>query len=276
VSAGGASSGAPVGLVAGSGRLPFTIADAVRGAGRRLVVVAHQNETDPALEAHADQTVWVKLGQLGKIRSALVDAGVKDLCFAGGLRKVRFFRDARPDALGLKVLAKVATDRGDDRVLRAIAGMFEEAGMTMVPPTDLAPGLLAPEGVIGKRKPTKMQQDDIDLGLSVVRALGRLDIGQAVVVKEGVVLAVEAADGTDAAIRRGCELGRGGVVVVKAAKPGQDLRFDQPAVGPLTIETLVAAGGGGAVAVEAGRTILVDREALVRAADAASIALVGV
>ena len=264
-----------VGLVAGSGRLPFTLADALKRAGRKVLLVAHEHETDPVLESHVDEVVWVKLGQLGRVRTALVDAGAEAVCFAGGLRKVRFFRDARPDGLGLKVLARIATDRGDDRVLRAIAALFEEAGMRIAAPTELAPELLATKGVLGRHKPSREQRNDMDLGLSVVRALGLLDIGQAVVVKEGVVLAVEAADGTDAAIRRGCELGRGSVVVVKAAKPQQDLRFDQPAVGPVTIETLVSSGGGGVVAVEAGRTILVDRDELVRAADAARIVLVG-
>ncbi|MFW5878826.1 MAG: DUF1009 domain-containing protein, partial [Myxococcota bacterium] len=128
-----------VGLVAGSGRLPLMVADEVRSSGRRLVVVAHEGETETELAARADEMVWVKLGQLGRIRSALLSAGAKAVCFAGGLRKVRFFRDARPDALALKLLAKIATDRGDDKVLRAVAALFEEEGMTVVPPTDLAP-----------------------------------------------------------------------------------------------------------------------------------------
>ncbi len=265
-----------VGLVAGSGSLPFTIADSVRKSGRRLLLIAHHNETPASLEEHADETVWVKLGQLGRIRSALVKGGARSVCFAGGLRKVRFFRDARPDALGLKLLAKVAVDRGDDRVLRAIAGMFEESGMTIISPNDVVPDLLAPKGVIGRHRPTSVQQADVDLGLSVVRALGRLDIGQAVIVKEGVVLAVEAADGTDAAINRGCDLGRGSVVLVKASKPQQDLRFDQPAVGPNTIQMLTKFGQGGVVAVEAGRTVLVDRQALIAAADENQVVLMGV
>ncbi len=239
------------------------------------MVVAHRGETDPAIEDHVDGVVWVRLGQLGRIREALVDADVSEVCLAGGLRKVRFFRDARPDSLALKVLAKIAADKGDDKLLRGVAAIFEEAGIRVVPPTEIAPSLLCPQGVLGRYKPSRQQEKDIQLGFQVVRALGQLDIGQAVVVKEGVVLALEAADGTDAAIERGCDLGGGAVVVVKASKPCQDLRFDQPAVGPTTISTLVASGGGGVLALEAGRTLLIDRDDLLVAADAAGVSLVG-
>ncbi len=264
-----------LGLVCGNGRLPLLVAEAARAAGSTVVAVAHRGETDPAIEAAADAVTWVKLGQLGHIRDGLVRGGATRVCLAGGVTKVRFFRDARPDALGLKLLAKVATARGDDRLLRAVASVFEDAGMPVVPASEVAPSLLCPEGPLGRRRPTQDQQRDIAYGLEVVRALGRLDVGQAVVLKEGVVLAVEATEGTDACIRRGAEQGKGGVVVVKAAKPGQDLRFDQPAIGPRTV-ALLAEVGGAALAVEAGRTLVLDRDRVVAEADAAKLAVVGV
>lgn len=264
-----------VGIVAGNGRLPALVAEAARAAGRRVIMVAHEGETDPAVADLVDEIEWVKLGQLGKIRDTFTGAGVRDICLAGGVTKVRFFRDARPDALALKVFAAVATSRGDDRLLRAIAGTFEDAGLRIVPATDIAPDLLAEEGQIAGRKPNKEQRSDIALGFEVLRELGRLDIGQAVVVKEGVVLAVEATEGTDACVRRGCAEGMGSVVVVKAAKPDQDLRFDMPAIGPGTVEVL-AAGGGGVIAVEAGRTLILDRGELKQLAGEHKIGVVGV
>lgn len=263
-----------LGLVCGSGVLPRLVAEEARAAGRRVVAVAHVGETDPGIEGLVDALTWVRLGQLGRIREALVKEGAEAVCLAGGVTKVRFFRDARPDGLGLKVLAKVAAGRGDDRLLRAIVSVFEDAGMEVVAATEVAPGLLADEGALGRRKPTKAQVEDARTGLAVLAALGPLDVGQAVVVKDGIVLAVEAAEGTDACLQRGCELGRGDVVLVKAAKPGQDLRFDLPAVGPRTVD-LLREGGGGALALQAGRTVVLDRAALVERADAAGIPVFG-
>jgi len=264
-----------IGLVAGSGRLPTLVAQAVREAGAQVAIIAHEGESDPALEAEADFFRWVKLGQLGRVRAALQEAGVRRATMAGGVKKVRFFRDARPDAAALKVIARVVTSRGDDKLLRVIASYFEEAGIEIVGATELAPGLLAGEGVWGRHRPSKGQRQDIEVGARLLEAMGPLDIGQAVVVKDQVVLAVEAAEGTDACVERGGALGGGDVVVVKRPKPGQDLRFDLPAVGPGTVETLARAGGG-VLAVEAGRTIVLEREALIAAADRLGIAVVGV
>ncbi|RMG21214.1 MAG: LpxI family protein [Deltaproteobacteria bacterium] len=261
---------ATLGLVAGSGVLPRLVAAAARSAGHRVVLAAHVGETDPETAAAGDEVHWVRLGQLGRILGAFEAAGVQQVCFAGGIRKLRFFRDARPDAVALKVLARVPWARGDDALLRAIAGEFERAGMAVVAATEIAPSLLPPAGVLGRRRPSRAQRRDAALGLSVLETLGELDIGQAVVVKDGVVLAVEAAEGTDACIERGARLGGGAVVVVKAPKPGQDLRFDLPSVGPQTVARL-ADSGGGALAVVAGRTVVLEREAMLAQADAARI-----
>ncbi len=276
--AGGAAPGAlpPLGLVAGSGRLPVLFARAARSAGRRIVAAAHEGETDPALAVEVDAITWVKLGQLGKIAEALRSAGCSEAVFCGGISKPRLF-DVRPDWLGLKVLAGLRSF-GDDAALRAIAFALEGEGLKIISPMPLLPGLVAPKGPVGKRKLSADQRRDVEVGLQAARALGALDLGQTVVVKRGVVLAVEAVEGTDACIARGGALARGGgdgPVVVKVVKPGQDLRFDLPAVGPGTVAALRAAGCS-ALALEAGQTVLIDRELLVAAADDAGLAIEGV
>ena len=276
--AGGAAPGAlpPLGLVAGSGRLPVLFARAVRSAGRRIVAAAHEGEADPALAVEVDAITWVKLGQLGKIAEALRSAGCSEAVFCGGISKPHLF-DVRPDWLGLKVLAGLRSF-GDDAALRAIAGALEGEGLKIISPMPLLPGLVAPKGPVGKRKLSADQRRDVEVGLQAARALGALDLGQTVVVKRGVVLAVEAVEGTDACIARGGALARGGgdgPVVVKVVKPGQDLRFDLPAVGPGTVAALRAAGCS-ALALEAGQTVLIDRELMAAAADDAGLAIAGV
>jgi hypothetical protein len=256
--------------------MPILLARAVRAAGRRIVAAAHEGEADPALAAEVDAITWVKLGQLGKIAEALRSAGCSEAVFCGGISKPRLF-DVRPDWLGLKVLAGLRSF-GDDAALRAIASALEGEGVKIVSPMPLLPGLVAPKGPVGKRRLSADQRRDVEVGLQAARALGALDLGQTVVVKRGVVLAVEAVEGTDACIARGGALARGGgdgPVVVKVVKPGQDLRFDLPAVGPGTVEALRAAGCS-ALALEAGQTVLIDRELLAAAADQAGLAIEGV
>ena len=259
---------APVGLIAGSGRLPVLFAQAAGRAGRQLIVVAHEGETDPALPAAA----WVKLGQLGRIVEVLRQAGVTEAVFCGGIRKPRLF-DVRPDWLGLKALARMRSF-GDDAALRAIALALEEEGVRIVSPLPFVPELLASLGALGKRRLTDEQRADAEVGLAAARALGGADIGQTVVVKRGVVLAVEAVEGTDACIARGGALGKG-AVVVKARKPQQDDRFDAPAVGPRTVAALLAAGCS-ALAIEAGAALVLDRAEMAAAADRAGLAVEGI
>ena len=266
----------PLGLIAGSGRFPLLFARAAIKAGREVVVVAHEGETDPAIAAEAPGVTWVKLGQLGRIAEALRQGGCTEAVFCGGIKKVRLF-DVRPDWLGLKVLSRLRSF-GDDAALRAISQAMEDEGIRIVSPMPLVPELLAPRGPIGKLRFSDDQARDVEAGLHAARALGALDLGQTVVLKRGVVLAVEAVEGTDACVARGGALARGGghgPVVVKVLKPGQDLRFDLPAVGPATIAALEAAGCS-ALAVEAGHTVLLDREELAAFADAARIAVEGV
>ena len=256
-----------VGLIAGSGRLPLLFAEAAARAGLSVVAVAHEGETDPSLAADA----WVKLGQLGRIAEVLRDGGCSEAVLCGGIRKPRLF-DVRPDWLGLKALARMRSF-GDDAALRAIALALEEEGVRIVSPLPLVPELLAPRGKVGALGFSAEQRADAEAGLSAARALGAQDIGQTVLVRKRVVLAVEAVEGTDACIARGGALGRG-ATVVKARKPQQDDRFDVPAVGPRTIATMALAGCA-ALAVEAEKTLILDRAELVAAADRAGIAVEG-
>src|SRR5204862_858161 len=198
-----------------------------------------------------------KLRQLGRIAEVLRDAGATEAVLCGGIRKPRIF-DVRPDWLGLKVLARLRSF-GDDAALRAIAAALEEEGVRIVSPLPLVPDLLARRGPFGKRALSDAQRADAAAGLAAARALGEADIGQTVVVKAGVILAVEAVEGTDACIARGGSLAAG-AVVVKAVKPRQDLRFDVPAVGPDTIAVMQGARCA-ALAIETSRALVLDRDA---------------
>jgi len=265
---------ATIGLIAGGGRFPLLFAESARRAGHRVVAAAHVNQTDPALEKLVDGCTWVKLGQFGKVLEVLQAAGCTQVVMLGSIAKARFFRDAWLDGLGVQLVARLAV-KSDDNLLRAIASALEERGLPVTDPSAFLQDRLAQEGVMGKRQPTEAQWADARYGLELARAIGRLDLGQTVVVKEQVAVAVEALEGTDACIRRGGELAKEGGVVVKAVKPQQDRRFDLPAVGPDTIDSMREAGCQ-VLAVEAGSTLVMDLEEMIRRADKAKIALVGI
>jgi DUF1009 family protein len=264
-----------IGLIAGGGRFPLLFAESARRAGHRVVAVAHKSETDPALAGAVDAITWVKLGQLGHVLAALKEGGATQSVMLGAITKRRFFADAMLDAAGLKLLARIAV-RSDDNLLRALARFLEEEGVPITDPTPFLLDRLAPEGVLGKHAPTEEELADARYGLDLARGIGRLDLGQTVVVKDRVALAVEALEGTDACIRRGGELApSGGFVVVKAVKPNQDRRFDIPAVGTDTVDALIAARGR-VLAVEAGSTLVMDLDRMIEKADRAKLVLLGV
>jgi hypothetical protein len=263
----------PIGLIAGGGQFPLLFAEAARTRGRRVVAIAHVNETASELEDLADLTYWVKLGQLGKIISHFRREGVEETVFAGTITKTRIFHDILPDFKGLTLWSKI-DKRQDDAILRAVAATLEDEGIRVLASTCYLDHLFFPQGVLTRKKPSVTQMDDIRFGWRVAREIGRLDIGQCVVVRDRSVLAVEAIEGTDAAIRRGGELAGSGAVVVKLKKPNQDFRFDLPATGAQTVETLAAVKGV-VLAVEAGQSLLFDRAAMVTAADRAGLVVVG-
>jgi DUF1009 family protein len=221
-----------------------------------------------------DRIHWVALGQLGRLIKAFKQDGVRQAVMIGGVKKTHLFSDIRPDLRSLALLRRV-TLRKDDVLLRAIAAELEEEGIRIRESTFGLDGLLVEKGTLTRRGPTRREWRDIEFGWEMAKAVGSLDIGQCVVVKDRVVVAVEAVEGTDEAIRRGAALARGGAVVVKRFKLHQDPRFDLPAVGPQTIQTMVESGAL-ALAVEAGKALLLDREEALAAADKAGVAIVGV
>ena len=263
---------ATYGLIAGGGKFPILFAERARAAGHRVVAAAHVHQTDRALERVVDACTWVKLGQFGKVVEALQAGGAEQVVMLGAVTKARFFVDALPDLLGLELMRRTYV-RSDDNLLRTSATMLAERGLPVVDPTPFLEGALAPEGTLGRHRPSEDEAADARYGLELARAIGRLDLGQTVVVKDRCGVAVEALEGTDACIARGGGLAKG-AVVVKAVKPQQDRRFDLPAVGPDTVESMRKAGCR-VLVVEAGGTLVMDLPELVRLADKAGIAVVG-
>jgi UDP-2,3-diacylglucosamine hydrolase len=266
---------APIGLIAGNGRFPLIFAREARLRGHRITAVAHRGETDEAIEKEVDELVWVRVGQLGKMIRTFKKAGVERAVMAGGIDKVRSLTQLRPDLRGMLFLRHAITSgHGDDAILRALADELEGEGIQVVPSTTFLDGLIASPGRIAGPRPSSQALADVKTGCRVLDALGDLDVGQSVVVEHGVVLAIEAVEGTDEAVRRAGRLGRGGAVVVKMAKHAQDMRFDVPAVGPGTVVSMIDARAC-VLAVEAGATLLIDRQHLCDDAVRAGITIVG-
>lgn len=263
-----------LGLIAGNGKFPLLFAAEAKRAGYAVIAVAHRGETDEKISVVADQVTWVYVGQLGKIIRSFQRANVTEAVMAGGIRKVRLFGNFRPDVRGARFLAKFKS-REDDTLLRGVADELAAEGIRIVESTLCLPDILCGEGVLTKRQPDQKQWDDVKFGFHTAKEIGRLGIGQTVIVKNQVVIAVEAVEGTDAAIERGGALVRGGCIVVKVSKPHQDLRFDVPAVGVDTV-TRLSSVGGAVLALEAGKTLLLERERLLSQADSDGIAVVGV
>ena len=263
-----------IGLIAGRGQFPLLFAEAAGRRGLAVVAVAHRGETDPALEPFTHECHWISVGQLGKLIRAFKGAGVTRAVMAGGLSRGRLFKDFWPDLRALNLVRRAGAGH-DDRILRGLAAELEGEGITIVSPLLYLEDLLAQPGPLSRRQPTSQELQDIDYGFHIAKAVGRLDLGQCVVVRRQVVTALEAIEGTDEAIRRGGRLAGPEAVVVKVCKPGQDLRFDLPAVGKNTIEVMREVEAA-VLAVEAGKTLIFDREEMLALADRAKIAVWGV
>ena len=268
---------AKLGILAGAGELPLRIIEACRAAERPFFVLAFEGSADPAIVAGAPHA-WVRLGAAGEGLRRLHENGVEELVMAGGVRRPSLLQ-LRPDWRTAKFFARVSYRAlGDDGLLRSIIRELEEVeGFRVVGAHSLLGPVLAPAGPLGRLAPDEAAQHDIALGFRIVRALGALDIGQAAVVQQGLVLGVEAIEGTDALIERCATLSREGPggVLVKGAKPGQERRADLPTVGPRTVTRAQAAGLRG-IAVEAGATLLLDRDEMAATADRAGLFVVGV
>jgi DUF1009 family protein len=264
-----------LGLIAGGGTLPLEVARAARRAGRHIVAVGFHDHTAPELAGDVEQLAWIHPGEAEIGLGALREAGVEEAILLGTVPKSLIYsqEQLKLDDLTGPALASLP-DQKDATILGVVALILESRGIRLLPQWALTPELLAPEGPLGKTDPSPEQEADIAFGLPIARTLAELDVGQTVVVRRGAVLAVEAMEGTDAAIRRAGTLAPGGVVV-KVARPDQDPRFDVPTIGPRTLSALAEARVA-ALAFEAGVTLVVERERLAREADALGISVVGV
>lgn len=254
-----------IGLIAGGGQFPLLFAEGAKDAGYTVVAVGFDRETDPALAAHVHAFHLLKLGQLNKLIRIFQKAGIKRVAMAGSINKTRLYARIRPDWRAFRLLASLRNKK-DDHLLRSLAGELEKEGIRVEPSTLFLPGLLAPEGLLTRRHLNAREERDVLFGWEMAKAVGHLDIGQCLVVKDQAVLAVEGMDGTDETIVRGGRLCREGAVIIKVSKPIQDLRFDVPAVGLQTIETMRMVKAR-VLVVEAGKTLIFDRDKVVETAD---------
>jgi len=263
-----------LGIIAGSGVYPASMTAAARRAGvRQVAVAAFVQETDPALEAKVDAWEWLKVGQLGKLSKFLQRQGVKHAVMCGQIAPKNLFA-LSPDLRLLFMLARLK-ERNAETLFGGIADELAKDGITLLPATSFMEDHLPAAGYLCG--PVRKAKDlvDVEFGLKIARETSRLDIGQTVVVRRGTVLAVEAFEGTNECIKRGGSLGKGKATVVKVSKPGQDFRFDVPVVGPQTIETAGAAGVL-VLAIEAGRTLLLEKETTARLCDQLGVTLLAV
>ena len=262
------------GLIAGNGSFPFYVLDGARQRGVEMVVAAIKEETDPTIEQHADRVEWVGVGQLGKLIGCFKREQITHVIMAGQVKHHQIFRlNALPDLRMVKLLARLPK-RNTDSLIAAIADELGREGIALVSSTVFLDHMLAKEGVLTRRPPNSDEQADLEFGYGVADSIAGLDIGQTIAVKSAAVVAVEAMEGTDAVIARAGQLAGSGVRVIKVAKPKQDMRFDVPVVGVSTIEAMRATGAT-LLSVDAGKTLMIDGDAIFQAADDAGIAIVG-
>jgi len=265
-----------VAIIAGTGDLPLKVAGEVRERGHPIVAIAIIGMTNPAIETVAQQTFWMKLGHLQKAITLLKSRGVTRLVMAGKIEKSVLMRPWKIglDRRALRMIWSLK-DWRDDTVLKGIAAEFQMDGIVVDEITAWAGKLMAPRGLLTRRKPNQREWKDIEFGRDMAREMGRLDVGQTVIIRNRAVIAVEAIEGTDRAIRRVADLDITDAVVVKMAKPHQDMRFDVPGIGPSTIDSMLAAHAK-VLAVEAGKTMITDYEGTVKKADREKISIVGI
>jgi DUF1009 family protein len=260
-------------IIAGNGVYPRVLARAARAAGvRRILALAFEGETEAELGQLVDEIYWLRVGQLNRMLSALRDAKITSAMMAGQIAPRNLF-DLHPDWRALLLLAKLK-QRNAESIFRAIAGELEKIGVTLLPATTFLEGCLAGKDLIVGPKLSRREKSDIDLGWDIAQKIAALDIGQTIIVKNGAVLAIEGFDGTNETMRRGGALGRGGAVMIKVAKPNQDMRFDVPVIGRETI-SVAAEAKVRVIALEASRTLLLEKEDVIRAAQNAKISLFG-
>ena len=267
-----------LGLIAGNGRFPFLVLEAARAMGHDVTVIATKEEAftdlnDAAAKARA-QIHWISLGELGKCLTLLKAAGVSHAVMAGQVKHTKIFAGGIvPDAKFLSLLMKLPF-RSTDGLIGAVASVLKDEGIELIDSTSLLTPMLASAGVMTKRSPTDEEQNDFAFGYKMADAIAGLDIGQTVAVKHLAVVAVEAMEGTDEVIARAGHLAGPGVRIVKVAKPKQDMRFDVPVVGVATVNAMRTAGAS-AISIDAGKTLMFERDELIKSADEAGITIVG-
>ena len=265
---------ATLGLIAGNGIFPVLLARSfMKDPSNRIVAVGFKGDTAPDLEQHVTHFKWVGVGQLGRIISVFSDHQVSQAVMAGQITPTRMFEKVKFDLKGLALFAKLK-DKKADTIFGAVADELEKSGIQVLDSTRYLTDQLARSGAMTRKKPGRAQEEDIEFGKEIARELGRLDVGQTIVVKSKSVVAVEALEGTNATIVRGGEVGKDGTIVVKSAKPGQDMRFDVPVVGTKTIDAMLQAKAA-CLAVETGKTLLLDYDAVIEYADSKGVIVFG-
>jgi DUF1009 family protein len=265
--------GEPLGLIAGNGRFPFLAAAGARRAGRRVVTLAIREETAPELESEVDELHWIGLGQLGRGIDILRKAGAREAVMAGQVKHRQIFSGVVPDLKMIGLLARLAF-QNTDSLIGAVAEALAREGITLLPSVAFLGDQLATVGPMTRRQPDREERRDVQYGETVARALAGMDLGQTAVVKHRAAVALEAMEGTDETIRRAGRIAGPGTTVVKVAKPRQDMRFDVPVVGEGTLLAMREAGSR-VLALDAGKTLLIDREAFLALAEADGVAVLG-
>src|ERR1044071_7898003 len=260
------------GLIAGNGKFPFLVLEGARRAGAEVAVAAIREETDPEIERVAERVTWVGIGQLGRMIRFFKREGVEKAIMAGQVKHVQIFSGALPDVRMLRMLISLPR-RNTDALIGGVAAELAREGIELIDSTYFLQDHLPAEGVLTRRAPDERERGDIEYGLEVAREIARLDLGQTIVVRSRACVAIEAMEGTDATVRRAGELARGRLTVVKVAKPDQDMRFDVPVVGVPTIESMIEAGAT-CLCLTAGKTLIFDRDEMIKLADEKRIAIV--
>ena len=263
-----------IGLIAGGGQFPVLFSTKAAKKGYKVFTIGFNSETDKILEDYVEELKWIYLGQVSKLIKYFKQHRITQAVMLGTIKKTNIFKDIRPDFKALSFIAKTAGTH-DDSVLTSFANLLSKEGIKILPSTFLLPELVSPKGCWTKRKPDRAEKKDIASGWKIAKEIGKLDIGQCIIISNGTVLAVEAIDGTDATIIRGGLLSHNnGAVVVKLSKPSQDLRFDLPSTGCRTIETMHKAGAK-VLALEADKSIAFDRQEMITLADKHNISIIG-
>jgi len=247
-----------IGLIAGYGSFPLEMAAELNKRGYEIHVVAVREETSPDIESVATSVCWLHVGQIGAMIKAFKNVGVSEVVMAGKVKKLHLFRNFRPDFIALKSLMNLP-DRRDDSIMLSVTGILADAGITVLSQIEHSGEMIAGKELLFGKKINSKQLKDASFGFVQAKAIAGMDIGQTVVVQDQAMLAVEAIEGTDEAIKRGGSLGNGKAVVIKVAKPDQDLRFDVPAFGPDTLK-IMHTSGCKTLVVEAGATLILERQ----------------